>query len=195
MHERQHAPPPAYSYLLGMYLGDGHIAELPRTARLRIFLDSRYPRIVAACVAAARLCVPARRTTAARQRPHNLVIVSSYSMAWPCLLPQHGPGVKHERRIELEDWQREITYAEPEAFIRGLIHSDGCRFINPVNIKGRRYEYPRYLFSNRSSDIRGLFTEHLDLLRIPWRPVGRWNVSVARKEGVAALDAFVGPKR
>ena len=37
----------AYSYLLGMYLGDGHLARFPRAWCLRIVLDSRYPGIVA----------------------------------------------------------------------------------------------------------------------------------------------------
>jgi transcriptional regulator with XRE-family HTH domain len=32
----------AYSYLLGMYLGDGHVTRFPRTLRLQIYLDSRY---------------------------------------------------------------------------------------------------------------------------------------------------------
>ena len=31
--------------MLGLYLGDGHIIDLARTQRLRLFLDSRYPVI------------------------------------------------------------------------------------------------------------------------------------------------------
>jgi intein-encoded DNA endonuclease-like protein len=111
------------------------------------------------------------------------------------LFPQHGPGLKHERRIELEPWQREITHAYPREFIRGLINSDGCRFTNPVRHGDRLYTYPRYLFSNVSEDIKRLFCEHLDLLGIAWRRLGAKNISVARCEAVAALDEFVGPKR
>ena len=33
-------------------------------------------------------------------------------------------------------------------FIRGLIHSDGCRVTNKV--WGGKYEYPRYFFTNHS---------------------------------------------
>src|SRR3954471_24918878 len=36
----------AYAYLLGLYLGDGHITRMQRTYRLRICLDSAYPGIV-----------------------------------------------------------------------------------------------------------------------------------------------------
>ena len=36
------------------------------------------------------------------------VNVQSNWQHWPCLIPQHGPGRKHERPIVLEDWQRQI---------------------------------------------------------------------------------------
>lgn len=61
-------------------------------------------------------------------------------------------------------------------------------------VGGTRHKYPRYFFTNRSADIRELFTWALDLLDIPWRQANAWNISVARKEAVAALDEFVGPK-
>ena len=48
----------AYSYLLGMYLGDGHLARFPRAWCLRIVLDSRYPGIVRECVEAVRSVLP-----------------------------------------------------------------------------------------------------------------------------------------
>ncbi len=72
--------------------------------------------------------------------------------------------------------------------MRGLIHSDGSRFTNPVVHRGRRYRYRGYFFANESSDIRRIFCEHLDLLGIAWRPAGRRNISIARREAVARLD-------
>jgi hypothetical protein len=78
---------------------------------------------------------------------------------------------------------------------RGLIHSDGTRHLNRIKHPKRTYEYPRYQFSNRSDDIRAIFCEHLDLLEIPWRRMNRWIVAVSRREGVARLDEFIGPKR
>jgi hypothetical protein len=38
---------PAYAYLLGLYLGDGHISRGPRAYRIRIFQDARYPHLIA----------------------------------------------------------------------------------------------------------------------------------------------------
>ncbi len=58
----------------------------------------------------------------------------------------------------------------------------------------RRYEYPRWQFTNRSDDIRELCCWALDLVEVPWRRSGRWVVSVSRREAVARLDALIGPK-
>jgi hypothetical protein len=184
---------PAYVYMLGLYLGDGHVASFPRTTCLRIYLDAAYPEIIRSCADAIGRVLPRNRV--AVHGKAGCAIVQCYSKQWPCLLPQHGPGHKHDREIALADWQRRITYAHPRELIRGLIHSDGCRSANRV-VRGRRsYVYTRYSFSNRSEDIKAILCEHLDLLGIAWRRAGEQTISVARREAVAALDAFVGPKR
>ncbi len=100
----------------------------------------------------------------------------------------------------LADWQRAIVDAHPKPFLRGLIHSDGCRTINRFKTRlpsGRvaEYEYPRYFFSNLSADIRGLFCEYCERLGIRWTQSNHRNISVSHRASVAALDAFVGPKR
>jgi hypothetical protein len=86
--------------------------------------------------------------------------VMSYSRHWPCRFPQYGPGRKHIRTIELQSWQQTIVAGHPGHFARGLFHSDGYRGINRVRAQladgDRWYEYPRYLFTNESSDILGL---------------------------------------
>jgi hypothetical protein len=50
------------------------------------------------------------------------------------------------------------------------------------------------MFTNQSVDIRKLCTDTLDQLGIAWRYSRSNTVSVARREAVAALDCFVGPK-
>lgn len=114
---------------------------------------------------------------------------------WPVLFPQHGPGRKHRRKIELAPWQQEIVDAAPQGFLRGLIHTDGWRGLNRVRVKGKDYAYPRYQFSNRSNDIRNLFTDACDKLGVEWRRWTRYHISVARRDSVALLDGFIGPKR
>lgn len=116
----------------------------------------------------------------------------TYWRHWPCVFPQHGPGTKHQRRIDLAAWQASIVAEQPTSLLRGLIHSDGCRVINRV-WKGR-YAYPRYLFSNRSEDIRRIFLEACDSVGVrPTNPKPD-EISIARRADVVALDSFVGPK-
>jgi hypothetical protein len=128
-----------------------------------------------------------------------MVNVQSVGDAWLDAFPQHGPGRKHERPIVLESWQREIVDRHPQQFLRGLIHSDGCRTINRFKTKlpsGRvaEYAYARYFFSNLSRDIRGLFCEYCDRLGIRWSLSNPRNASVSHRTSVAMLDEFVGPK-
>jgi Homeodomain-like domain len=172
--------PAGYAYLLGLYLGDGCISVGGDPAKgvwkLRVICCDAWPGLVQA----------------------GCTEVLSYSKHWPCLFPQHEPGRKHTRRIELGDWQRIIVERYPEDFARGLFHSDGYRGINRVrrNWGGgdHWYEYPRYLFVNNSADILRLCGETLDQLGVAWRFSKPNTISVARNEAVARLDEFVGPK-
>jgi hypothetical protein len=116
--------------------------------------------------------------------------IGSSSKAWPCLFPQHGPGLKHLRPIVLAPWQQEIVDQDPRPLIRGLIHSDGCRVLN----RSMGYAYVRYFFDNASEDIRGIFCRACDQLGVEWRQSKERTISVARRESVALLDTFVGPK-
>jgi hypothetical protein len=129
-----------------------------------------------------------------RVQKQGCVSVQSYSKHWPCLLPQHGPGRKHERPISLASWQQPVVDQNAGHFLRGLIHSDGCRSLNRIVKNNKTYEYPRYLFVNESADIMGLCQASLDRLGISWKMCRRNMLSVARKEAVAALDEHVGPK-
>lgn len=182
---------PAYAYLLGLYLGDGCISEYKRGVfRLRITLDSRYPGIILECALAMSAVRPSGRMAVGLTEKVGCVEVGAHWRHWPCLFPQHGPGRKHERRIVLAAWQDDIVRAHSDRLLRGLIHSDGCRGLNRVNGKG----YPRYLFSNNSDDIRGIFCRACEDFGVRWRQ-SKWNViSVARRPSVRKLDLVIGPK-
>ena len=110
-----------------------------------------------------------------------------------------GPGRKHERPIVLAPWQRAIVDDHPWPFVRGLIHSDGCRTVNRFKTRlpsGRvaEYAYPRYFFSNLSADIRGLFCASCDRLGLRWTQSNPRNISISHRTSVALLDEHVGPK-
>lgn len=188
-HDFTAVPAAEYSYLLGLYLGDGCISRSRRVWRIRIVLDAKYPAIIDRCREAIDSVMPGQRA-AVKKMPTNCFEVGLYSKHWPCLLPQHGPGRKHNRLIALEPWQQALVDQATEDFVCGLIHSDGCRVV--ANDRGVRSI--RYHFSNRSKDIIGLFTAALDQLGIPWTRSTKYIVSVYRKAATARLDEFVGPK-
>lgn len=191
----QGADPPkartSYAYLLGLYLGDGYINRAGRTYRLRFTLDSAYPQIVTSCANALEELMPGKRAYGKQRRGQRCTDVGMYSSHWPCLFPQHGPGRKHQRPIVLTGWQDAIVADQRKAFLRGLIHSDGCRII--ANDRGR--PAPRYLFSNRSPDIHALFRASLDAIGVAWTSPRTHETAVYGLAGVAELDVFAGPKR
>lgn len=158
-------------------------------------MDAAYPAIITECRDAVAALVPGAPPFVRTQASSRCAWIVKYSKQWACLFPQHGPGRKHERPIVLADWQTKLVHRHPPAFLRGLIHSDGSRFTNKVKAGGRLYRYRRHTFTNASADIRELFCDACDLLGIEWRVMNARNISVARRESVAALDAFVGPKR
>ena len=180
-----------YTYLLGLYLGDGCISTHPRGVfKLRIKLDVRYPGIVESCERAMQAVVPRNRVGRVT-REGSWTEVYAYSQHWPCIFPQHGPGRKHKREIEIRNWQVDLVKKVPEQFVKGLIHSDGCRFDNP----GRDgWCAPRYSFSNRSDDIIALFCWGCELLGLHWTE-SKHTIYVSRQADVARMDEFIGPKR
>ena len=193
-HDFSALPASEYAYLLGIYLGDGCISRHPRTWALRIFTDARYPLIIDECSRAMETLMPGKRAHRWLRRDSACVAIAMYSNHWPCLLPQHGPGRKHLRTIELEMWQKRLVDHAHESLLRGLIHSDGCRCVAVE----RKREYvrfaPRYLFSNRSEDIKRIFCSSLNALEIPWTRPSDKTIAVYRKAAVARMDEFIGPK-
>jgi hypothetical protein len=185
--------PAAYCYLLGCYLGDGNIVHRPPNGwTLRIACDQRYPAIID------EVLLTIARTFAPRQptrRPRSKSASEVLSISHPGIeraFPQHGGGPKHQRRIALVDRQLLLTHAHPKPFIRGLIHSDGCRTINSFRTplpSGRtgEYAYVRY-FSNLSGDIRAIFREHCELLGIRVTQPNHRNLAISHRASVAILD-------
>ena len=86
-------PSARYAYLLGQYLGDGHIARMRRGVYcLRVVSDRIYPGIIEETALAMRAVMPISKVNVIPARKSRAVIIFSYSKHWPCLFPQHGPG-------------------------------------------------------------------------------------------------------
>lgn len=184
-------PAPSYAYLLGLYLGDGCISATPRSVyKLRITLDLKYPSILQECTEAISAVRPSSAMKVGSVGRIGCAEIYAHWKHWPCLFPQHGPGRKHERKIELHAWQQPIVDLYPDRLLRGFIHSDGYRGLNFVKGKG----YPWYQFCNRSADIRDIFCRACDVYGVRWRQMNAWTISIARRADVAKLDLVIGPK-
>jgi hypothetical protein len=188
----------AYAELLGWYLGDGNISRQRRGVfGLHITNDLRYSEINQHIAELMLLVKPASRPHT-REGTGCMITTVSWKH-WPCLFPQHGPGRKHTRQLGMADWQWDIVEQHPADFLRGLFHSDGCRVNNwalqVVAGEKKRYEYPRWQFTNESAEIMAWCQEALDLLDIPWRQSSRRLLSVSRRDAVARLDELIGFKR
>ena len=187
----------AYSYLLGMYLGDGYVVRHERVYYLRIALDNHYPNIIQRCVDSLETLLPENKVNVLHMKKGNSVEVICIHKFWPEIFPQHGAGPKHLRDIILETWQQQIVDRYPLELFRGLYHSDGSRFSNIVNGK----DYPRYQFTNHSDDIRKLFCDTCDQLGIHWTVKHRkslgesvTDIFISKRKDVEYLDQVVGPK-
>ena len=178
-----------YAELLGLYLGDGYVVRAGRTYRLRIYLDSRHARVVAEARSLLERSFSQNEIGVMRSHGGAMTILSVYSSHLTCLFPQHGIGKKHERPITLEPWQTELTATFPWAFLRGLIRSDGCVFVNRTGV----YEYVSYEFTNFSHDIRDLFTAACDGVGVSYRCNGN-RIRICQRPSVEALLRQVGRK-
>jgi len=178
-----------YVYILGMYLGDGYIGKTRRTYRLRITLDDKYPNIQRECEDSLKKILPNNQVS--RVRREGCHDISAYSNLLPLLFPHLGKGKKHERKMELTEWQLSLINTNPRPLLRGFIHSDGCRFTNKVG----KYQYPAYQFSNLSSDLKNIFIYACSLLGISTCNSSRNRAIAVNKRGhVELLDTFIGPK-
>jgi hypothetical protein len=187
----------AYAALFGYYLGDGALSRWPRCYALRVSCDATYSDIIRDVEQLILAVHPKRRTY--RVRAPGVIVVQSLWAHWPCLFPQHGPGRKHERVLGMQPWQWEIVEEHPADFLRGLFHSDGCRAKNwatqVVGGRKKRYDYPRWHFTNESEEIMGWCRDALNLVGVAWRQSSRRTLSVSRREAVARLDELIGPKQ
>ncbi len=183
--------PSSYAYLLGQYLADGHLVTNAKVPVLRVACAACYPDIMDEVEQAMRQTLA---RSVCRVASPGCFKVTGYSKHWPCLFPQHGPGRKHHRKISLETWQEEIVTGHSRELLRGLIHADGTRVSNVVHAGGKQYSYPRYFFSNESTDILRICGQALDEVGAQWRYNRPNSISVARRCSVALLDTFIGPK-
>jgi len=182
-----------YTYLLGQYLGDGCISQCQRTYKLRISTADNYPHIKQDCINSLNEILPDNKVGLIPKE--GCTDISCHSNHLPCLFPHGKGGMKHKRKIVLLPWQEKLAIeTHPQQFLRGLIHSDGCRTNNQIIKNGKEYNYPRYFFSNRSQDIHTYFELACQTLEIDYKFNNWYSISIAKRNSVEKVDTFVGSK-
>jgi hypothetical protein len=178
--------PKTYSYLLGLYLGDGYINSTPRTYRLRYSLDKKYNKLNEYVIQQLKILFPFNKVST--YVDNNTVVVSLYNNQLVTLFPQHGTGKKHNRLIKLEEWQNNIL--DHSSFIKGLFHSDGSYYQSGI--------YDRYNFTNMSKDIIQLYKESCTFLNISYCEVNYHNgknvITHNKRKDVLFLKETIGIK-
>src|SRR5258706_2970397 len=79
----------AYAYLLGLYLGDGHITLGPRAYVLWLACSDAWPGLFNLAKQTVSLVMPTSRVFCVSPRGVACTYVKSVSKHWPCLFPQH----------------------------------------------------------------------------------------------------------
>src|SRR5690242_6367579 len=80
-----------YTYVLGVYLGDGTICQTAVSTWMRVACDAGYPGLIDE-MAAAIGQLRGRQPSRALRRSCDCVVITSNWKQWPCFFPQHGPG-------------------------------------------------------------------------------------------------------
>ena len=89
---------------------------------------------------------------------------------------------------------QDMSWGDRWAFVRGMIWSDGCAFVNRTG----PYEYLSYDFSNYSRDIVDLFVDACTRVGVATRVnqhKRRWAVRINQRASVALMQEYVGLKR
>lgn len=192
----------SYSYILGFYLGDGCLGHVKNSFTLMIVNQSDRHETNQRIAENIKIIFPTKNVMVRKRKEANCAVISMTSLRLDEMFP-HGKGSKHTRKIVLRDWQKEIVKLFPENFIKGMMESDGCRYVP------RKKECPTYViyqFANCSLDLHGFLQEAAAQIGLEFTFRARKSngekdrtqmflTSFNKKTSVELLDSFVGIKK
>lgn len=181
-----------YNFILGLYLGDGNISSngtKSNSYKLRITQDNKYQNSIREIKDSLSDFFDKNSSITESE---GCTILTIFDKNLPIYFPQHGIGKKHDRKIELSDFQRKnIDY---ESLLRGLWTSDGSFYRAKIG----KYSYERYNFTNKSQDIISLFEESLLALNIKYDKRVKKNdihiIQIQKGSEVNKMKKIVGIK-
>lgn len=188
-----------FSFILGAYLGDGHVVKNSRCEKLSIYNNIIDTNVIAEQVRCLSIIFPNNSVSTYKQLNSNCLEVNVNHSKMKEIF-NHASGKKHERKIKLDNLQRNIVNKFPKEFLKGLFWSDGSRYLH----KQGKYEYILYNFTNVSKDIIDLCSFYLEFLDIDHRINShlpkinnrskKWVITTTSRSS-KILDTFIGPKR
>jgi hypothetical protein len=188
-----------YSFLLGLYLGDGWIWKVAdkESYELRVSLDHKYPNIIIESIEAIEKLFNKPCRLQDREGCVNLKVTITEFMF---MFPQYGIGHKHERDVSLVDFQMDIVSDYPCDFLKGLLYSDGSIGYSYTNPAYKDKLYKTYTFSNKSYDIFKMFIDTLSMIGIKKQMPAFYNdrlykITIRDKASVAILEEKVASEK
>lgn len=184
-----------YSYVLGLYLGDGNISSNSRTKQFNITLDKKYEKLNDEVVKTFNKLfgklpyVYDKSIDRGQKYVSNCIVIRYTNKNIGVIFPHEGIGRKHNRKIELSEWQKQII--DPVGIVKGLFFSDGCYYYDTHN---KKYMYN---FNNRSNDIIGILVTYLAVLKINYNVMKyeeKTILTVKTQSDVKLLHDLIGDK-
>jgi hypothetical protein len=171
-----------YSYILGLYLGDGYINKTDRAYRLRICLDLKYNLLNDYAFERLKNLFP--NNSVGSVHSSGCIYLYVYNKHLPIMFPQHGSGRKHLRNIILENWQ--VNMIDWVELLRGLFHSDGSYYFD----RGKDY----FNFTNLSDNILNLFKMCCHNLGIHYTQTNDKTIRIGKRQDVKTVKELIGTK-
>lgn len=182
-----------YCYVLGLYFGDGYIDEGKYIYRMRIVHFREDSSLIKETIRGYLSIFPGHKVQLVPAGDSRAITVYCYSNDIPKAFPNMigKVGRKHENVVGLLDWQKVLISRYPKMFLRGLVHSDGSRYL--ADSCSKRITY---CFVNRSKEFRDHFRYCCSLLNIQPGPTDSAydTIFVNRKASIEILDSFIGPR-
>lgn len=135
------------AYIIGLAIGDGNLSKFPRTTRLRITCDDKYPNLMDRIEDAIQQLLPANKVSRSRC-PRNCTNIVCYSNYFNDLFGWSATGgskMKQNVRVP-QRIKNDTEYAR--YCLRGLFETDGSV-----------YRDRGYLMANFTTAIEGLSSD------------------------------------
>ncbi|HBI25763.1 TPA: hypothetical protein DDX30_03170 [Candidatus Wolfebacteria bacterium] len=139
------------AYVIGLAIGDGNLSKFPRTTRLRITCDDKYPNLMHKICEALQKLFPTNKISLSHQ-PKHCTDVICYSNSWEDILGWSSTkGSKTKQCIRVPQWIKNDTEYTKQC-LKGLFETDGSVYMDRT-----------YLMANFTTALEGLAIDTMEM--------------------------------